>query len=198
MKKIDIILALIIGEIVAWFFFGILKNLEVEIGILSLALLILFPILSVLGLWIAFLIGKKFLFVYQIAKFFLIGALATVADIALLNLLFWIFGIATGIYFSVFKGVSFLIATSSKYLGDKFWAFEKMEKVGMRKEFSQFFAVTLGGLIINVGVASYIVNVFGAQFGISEKIWANIGAIIAAFSTIIWNFIGYKFLVFKK
>ena len=198
MKKVDIVLALIIGEVIAWFFYGILKNLGIEIKFLWLILAILLPILALIGLWVAWFLGKKFLWIFQAAKFFLVGVVATLVDLGVLNLLMLGSGIATGLYFSIFKGTSFIVATCSKYLGDKFWAFEKMEKVGMRKEFGQFFAVTLVGLVINVGAASLVVNLLGSQFGMSEKLWANVGGIIAAFAAAIWNFLGYKFIVFKK
>lgn len=198
MKKIDILLALITGEVTAWFFYGILRNLGIEIRFLAWILAISFPILSLAGLWISYLIGKRFLWVFQAAKFLLIGVLATLVDLGILNLLIWISGIAIGLPFSIFKGISFLVATCSKYLGDKFWAFEKMEKEGMRKEFGQFFGVTLIGLGINVGIASLVVNVFGPQFGASQVIWANIGGILAAIGAAAWNFVGYKFIVFKK
>ena len=198
MKKIDIVLALATGEVAAWFFYGILRNLGIEIPFLVWILAILLPILALIGIWIAFILGKKLLWIFQAAKFFLVGVVATLVDLGVLNILIWFSGIATGLFFSIFKGISFIVATCSKYLGDKFWAFEKMEKVGMGKEFSQFFAVTLIGLAINVGAASLIVNVAGPQFGLTEKLWANIGAILAAFVSAIWNFIGYKFIVFKK
>ena len=198
MKKIDIILALVIGEVIAWFFYGILKNLGFEIRFLGLILVIFFPILALLGIWIAWLLGKKFLWIFPAAKFLLIGALATLVDLGVLNLLIWISGLAAGLPFSIFKGISFIVATCSKYLGDKFWAFEKMEKIGIGKEFNQFFIVTLIGLGINIGAASLIVNVAGPQFGLTEKIWANIGAILAAFVSAVWNFLAYKFIVFKK
>lgn len=198
MKRIDIILALVVGEVAAWFFYGILKNLGIEIEFLAWILAILLPILALAGLWVCYLIGKKLLWVFQAAKFFLIGVLATVVDLGVLNLLIWASGIAAGSLYSIFKGVSFIVATCSKYLGDKFWAFEKMEKTGMRKEFGQFFVVTLIGLAINVGAASLIVNMLGPQFGLAPKLWANVGGIIAAFVSAVWNFIGYKFIVFKK
>ena len=198
MKRIDIILALVTGEVAAWLFYGILKNLGIEIRFLWLILAILLPILALIGIWIAFILGKKFLWIFQAAKFFLIGVVATLVDLGVLNLLILVSGIATGLFFSIFKGISFIVATCSKYLGDKFWAFEKMERVGMGKEFSQFLAVTLIGLAINVGAASLIVNVAGPQFSLTEKLWANVGAISAAFVSAIWNFLGYKFIVFKK
>lgn len=197
MKKVDIVLALITGEITAWFFYYLLQDL-VKVAYLEWILAISFPILSVLGIWIASFLGKRFLWIFQLAKYLLIGVLATITDLGVLNLLMWSSGIVAGVWFSVFKGISFVVATTAKYFGDKFWAFEKMEREGMGKEFSQFFVVTLVGLSLNVGTASFIVNVIGPQFGITETLWANIGGIAAAFAVTAWNFIGYKFIVFKS
>ncbi len=198
MKKVDVILALITGEVAAWFFYLILKESAFNIAYLWLILAVLFPILAVLGLWICWLIGKKFLWFFQLAKYLLIGVLATVLDLGIMNLLIMLSGVAVGGAFVLFKGISFVIATIAKYSGDKFWAFEKTEKAGMGKEFSRFFMVTLIGLGINVGVASFVVNSIGPQFGLSPELWANVGGISAAFGVTAWNFIGYKFLVFKN
>jgi len=198
MKRIDIILALITGEAVAWLIFGLIRGYGLEIRFLSWVLAVFLPILAVISLWICYLIGKKILWVFQVAKFLLIGVWATLIDLGVLNFLMWISGLAGGWAFNVFKGISFLVATFAKYWGNKFWAFEKMEKAGMGREITQFYVVTLVGLGINVGVASLIVNTVGIQFGMPPKIWANIGAIIAALVAAGWNFIGYKFIVFKK
>jgi len=198
MKKIDIILALITGEITAWFFYSIAKELNLNIANLSLILAILFPILAVLGLWVCWLLGKKYLWIWQLAKYLLIGVLATILDLGILNGLILVSGVATGVAYAVFKGITFLIATSAKYFGDKFWAFEKMEKTGMGKEFSQFFFVTLIGLGLNVGIASFVVNGIDPQFGLTANNWGTVGGIAAAFGVMAWNFIGYKFFVFKN
>ncbi len=201
MKKSDIIIALITGEIVALYFVNLFSELTGKIKILSLVfwwLPIVFPILAVFCLWVAFLIGKKFLFVFQFAKFLLIGALATIFDLGTLSLFIGIAGVTSGIFYSVFKGTSFIISTIAKYFADKFWAFEKKETTEIGKEFGQFFLVTIIGLAINVGVASFVVNQIGPQLGMSAKSWANIGGIIAVLPTFLWNFIGYKFIVFKK
>ena len=132
------------------------------------------------------------------AKFVLIGVLATLLDLGIMNILIWIFGQATGLAFNVFKGISFLGATLAKYFGNKFLAFEKTGTASLTGEFTQFFVVTLVGLAINVGVASLIVNQIGPQLGITPEAWANIGGIGAAIAGSAWNFLGYKFVVFKK
>jgi putative flippase GtrA len=140
------------------------------------------------------------------AKYVLIGVFATLVDLGILNLLILISGIALGWQYRVFKGISFIFATCSKYVGDKFWAFEQMNKEEMKKEFTKFFLITLIGLVINIGIASFVVNflgyhiitLFGSNLGLSEKMIANLGGIAAAVGAALWNFVGYKFIVFKK
>ena len=91
-----------------------------------------------------------------------------------------------------------MVVTSIKYVGDKYWAFEKTEKTKMGTEFVRFFIITLISGGIHTLVASLVVNTFGPQFGASPLIWANVGKIAGITVASAWNFIGYKFIVFKK
>ncbi len=196
MKKSDILAAVIIGEVSAWLTLLIFKNIRLELPFWW-GLPIVLPILALIGLWIASILGKRLFIIYQAAKFLLVGILNTLIDLGVLNFLILITGVASGLNFSFFKGISFLVAVVNSYFWNKFWTFEKREITKAPKEFVQFFTVALIGLGINVGVASLVVNVIGPQFGLSEKIWANIGAITATFIGMTWNFLGYKFIVFR-
>lgn len=195
MKKTDLILATIIGFIDGIFFFFILKNSEVKIPY-SWVLPIALAILCLAGMRFAYWIGERIAVLLQAAKFFLVGTLNTFIDLGILNIFMLISGIAAGSLYSVFKAISFSIATINSYLWNKYWTFEKREKP-TSKEFLKFLIVTFIGFIINVGVASFVVNNIGPKFGMPEKMWASIGAIIAAFFAFVWNFLSSKFIVFK-
>jgi len=195
MKKLDAFLAGIIGFLDGIFAIFILKTVQVKlpyIWTLPFAL----ALLGFVGLKVAFLIGEKIFILFQAAKFFLVGTLNTFIDLGVLNILILISGIATGIFYSIFKAISFLVATTNSYFWNKFWTFQKKEKP-QPKEFLKFLVITIFGFLINVGVASFVVNVIGPQFGIGEKIWASVGAILAAFFAFIWNFLASKFIVFR-
>jgi len=84
---------------------------------------------------------KIFLSIYQLAKFLLIGAVATIFDLGILALFIQISGISSGNYFNLFKGASFIIATILKYIPDKFWAFKKTETTSLMQEFTQFLSL---------------------------------------------------------
>jgi putative flippase GtrA len=92
--------------------------------------------------------------------------------------------------------VSFIIVTIFKYFANKYWAFEKTEKERMEKEFGIFFLITAISGIIQVGVASLLFKFL--ILIVSPLLAGNIGKILGIVVASIWNFICYKFLVFKK
>ena len=129
----------------------------------------------------------------QIIKFVIVGAFNTLVDLAILNLLIFASGIASGAPFVFFKGISFLVAVTNSYFWNRRWTFRSDKQV-----FIQFFLVSTVGLLLNVGTASFLVNILGPQFGLSKTIWANVGAVGATLVVMTWNFLGYKFVVFRK
>ncbi|MFA6376223.1 MAG: GtrA family protein [Candidatus Paceibacterota bacterium] len=208
MNKTDAIIAMGIGAVTGLYFFDLLKNAAssatgqpmVPEPFYSLlwSIIPIFTVMAAIGLWVASLIGKKYLSIYQLAKFLLVGVLATIFDLGALNILMGLASASSGPVYVFLKGLSFIISTVVKYIPDKYWAFKKKETSNVKKEFIQFFAVTLTGLIINLSVAHAIVNIIGPQFGLDAKSWGNLGGIGATIITFAWNFIGYKFIVFKK
>ncbi len=192
MSKKDLLLALIIGLVAAVILLLVGLNISVKIPFGGWVLIIL-PIVSISGLWLASLVARKIPLVWQFAKFFLVGALNTLIDLGVLNLLILLTGIAQGRTFSLFKGIAFVVAVINSYYWNKLWTF----KAG-RGGFGPFFLVSAGGLLVNIGVASFVVNILGAPSQISLPVWANVGALVATFASLVWNFIGYKFIVFKN
>ncbi|MDX1535624.1 MAG: GtrA family protein [Candidatus Spechtbacterales bacterium] len=208
-RRGDIVGALVIGELVAWLLFVMAKvnahELPIPKGVAeavtsnmaAMVMAVALPILSVIGLYVAYLLAKKISAIYQAAKFALVGALNTFVDLGVLNLLIFVTGITTGRTVSGFKGISFIVAAINSYAWNKWWTFEsKKENIG--KEFTQFMVVSTIGFFLNVGTLDFFVNVIGPQFNIAPALWANIGALAGTLVVLIWNFVGYKFWVFKK
>lgn len=202
MKAVDVIFALICGRIVAELAHDFLIGYGIEIGYYKWLLYFLLPVVSLICLWLAYLIGKKLLFVFQAAKYFLIGIFVTVVDLKIFELLLWIFSffaIPIGSIMPIIsKTISFLISTYIKYWGNKHWTFEKPEKEGIRQELFQFIIVTVIGLGLDVGSFFYFTKIMGPQLGAPEDVWIKLSVILAALVAAVWNFIGYKFMVFKK
>jgi putative flippase GtrA len=129
----------------------------------------------------------------QIIKFVIVGGFNTLVDLAVLNLLIFLTGVASGTPFIFFKAASFLVAVLNSYFWNRRWTFRSDKPA-----FIQFFAVSTIGLLLNVGAASFLVNILGPQLGLSAKIWANVGAVGGTLVVMTWNFLGYKFVVFKR
>ena len=204
LKKSDLVVALILGEVCAWLMILIGKNLALENPAMAGAfpyfkfLPIVFPVLCALGLVAAYFIGKLIPIAYQLGKFILVGGTNFLIDMGILNFLIFYTGISAGLPQSGFKGVSFLFATWNSYFLNKYWTFKRETNEGAMKEFFQFLIVTLIGFAINLGVDYAAVNMMSPLGGMLPKTWAQVGAVIAAVVALGWNFLGYKFFVFDK
>lgn len=205
MKKIDIISPIILGLIIAALIISLLKVLETQLQItgnkavlIQLALIVLVPSSFVLWVYITFHLGKRRHVFFQFGKFLPIGVANTAIDFGSLNLLILMSGVDKGLWFSVFKGISFVCAVANSYLWNRYWTFEGGGTEGIGRQFLKFLIVAGIGFVINVAVASFIVNYVEPFGGVSPILWANIGAFASIVLVIIWNFLGYKFLVFKK
>jgi len=141
----------------------------------------------------------------QFGKFVLVGIMNTLVDLIVLNVEMAVTGIVIGAGYSAEKAISFLFAVTFSYVINKHWTFQDKSKEGEGKKMSQFFAVSVVGMIINVSVATIVVtylqipinNILHLAF-LTPKLWGTIGALGGTAIGLIWNFIGYKFIVFKK
>lgn len=197
MKKIDIVLVLISGVMANWLAYGFLDEFNIRFGFWLIPLFFVLPGLSLLFFYLAEMAKKKHIFIFQASKHILTGIFATVVDLKFFQLFLAMFPALPGTMI-IPKAFSFLIATSIKYIGNKYWTFQKLEKEGMPKEFLQFFAVTFAGLSIDIGVFFFLTKLVGPQFGMSYQIWAEASVVFAGGIAGIWNFTADKFLVFKK
>ncbi len=198
MSKKDFLLVTLIGALVGVLVQPIIVNLvQQPSAALRLGLLLGFTILAPLALFIAALIAKFIPVIYQFAKFAAVGSLNTVIDFGVLNLEIFLSGIAGGILYSVFKGISFLVATTNSFFWNKFWTFESREQATAGQAFSFYLIAGLAWLV-NVLVASFVVNGLNRPLAVSPNLWANIGALAGIASSFLINFLGYKYFVFKK
>lgn len=155
------------------------------------------PFLGRLAMRIVLFLSKKNALILRLAKFSLIGGTSSLLEFFILNFLFAVTGITSGLYYSFFKALTFIIALLNSYFWNRSWTFEK-ENDANKKEFGAFFVANLIGLCINVGTASLVVNGIGAPSFISPYAWANVGVLVAVCVTMTWNYLSYALFVFKK
>ncbi|MGC8776255.1 MAG: GtrA family protein [Minisyncoccia bacterium] len=198
MDKKDLKLVTIIGALVGILVQPMIQNLVQAPSLaLRIGAFFGFLILAPLALFIAYLIGKYIPVIYQFAKFAAVGTLNSFVDFGILNLLIFLSEIAAGWWYTVFKAISFLGGTTNSYFWNRSWTFsaDSGPKVG---EAAKFYTIAIIGGFVNISVASFVVNGITRPGFISPNLWANIGALCGIFSALLWNFLGYKFIVFKK
>ena len=135
----------------------------------------------------------------QFSKFIIVGGINTGIDFLLLNILIYVTGITAGIELFILNSISFSVAVVNSYFMNKRWTFQDKTKTEQEPvKFSQFFAISIVGIVINGFVLTGITTYIPPLFGLSAVLWANIAKLMATGFSLIWNFIGYKFFVFKK
>ncbi|MEK7160406.1 MAG: GtrA family protein [Patescibacteria group bacterium] len=206
-KRKDLWLSLIVGFLCGLLvipYFKIMKKADVSF-LKGLIFVIVFSVLSPLGMMAAIWLGEKLRIIYQLAKFVLVGALNTLIDWGILAFLIILTGVAGGWGYVGLKGISFIFASTNSYFWNRFWTFKKQtaenaenKNVADSKELGQFFVVSLIGFALNLSVAALLVNVWGTHFGLSKEQWGLVGGMAGTLVGLTWNFLGYKLVVFKE
>jgi putative flippase GtrA len=192
----DLVAAAIAGVLIGLFILMILPNLSIALPVPGFAVVIFMALASVAGIALASLIARSKPFVLELAKFALVGGLNTVVDFGILNGLMGVTGVTAGWGFSLFKSVSFIAALVNSYLWNTMWTF-KTSQGGQAKTMLSYVAVSGIGYLVNVGLASLVVNYVPNFLGTSPALWANGATLVAIVASMAWNFTGYKFFVFR-
>jgi putative flippase GtrA len=210
MNKKDYILGISAGLLIGILALPVLKVVKPAIyGKFALFIVPFFLVGTPLGLIVANYISRKITVIWQVAKFVVIGALNTLVDWGILAILIFSFRrylvinstdlLVAGItFYSLYKAISFIIANINSYYWNKYWTFTTGVVQKTKTEFLQFFAVSLVGFAINVGIASYVFKYIQPFNGFNHDQWGIIGAAVGTIVGLFWNFVGYKFIVFKN
>ena len=96
----------------------------------------------------------------------------------------------------LFKSISFLAAVINSYYINRYWVFR--EYISAKSKFGHFFVVSVIGFFLNVVTASLIFHILAGTYSNHTQLIANVGAIMGTCVVLFWNFLGYKFFVFKN
>ena len=137
-------------------------------------------------------------------RFAIVGIANTLVDFVVLNgliLLFTpVFGAVSFYSYIAFKICSFLISVTGSYFMNKYWVF-KMDGRPHVKEEGTVFLVSGLALVISIGCSSFLFSLLEAQnivTFIHGTYDANISALGSAFVSLVVNYLGYRFIVFRK
>jgi putative flippase GtrA len=197
-KKSDIIAAAAAGALIALFFWIVVYKTDAEqFQALRWHVFFILPALAVFWIFAAGALARWRAAFWQLSKFILVGALNTFIDLAVFNSLRTGFGVfEAGILMTSFKAISFIAAVANSFLWNKFWVFEKKQSAGAGREFSVFFAISAIGIMLNTGFFYFLTAIIGSPAGISDTLWHNLSVLLAGLAVFVWNFLGYKRIVF--
>ncbi|MEG2319180.1 MAG: GtrA family protein [Mucinivorans sp.] len=147
-------------------------------------------------------------------RFAVVGTSGTVIDFAVTGFLMTMFGM--GHYLSqsisdvadeghfntifvilVINAIGFVVAATSNYFFNRVWTWHS-KNPDIRQEYSKFFAVSLIGLGINLGVIYLMEIFFGFDFVFMgyfiSRFWVS--KTIATVVVMVWNFLANNFYTF--
>lgn len=201
MGKKDIVISISIGFFTGLVWTAIFVRLgtldKLNLGSVIWGLVIIVPIVFVFGLYLGQWLSRWKPFFSSFARFIMVGFFNAGIDLGVFNLLMFITGIEQGITVSSFKTVAFIAALVNSYFWNKYWSFKAGESGGGTREFSKYAIISVGGLLANVGVTTLIILAMVPKFGFTQLGWNNIAAVVGNVAGLIWNFIGYRFIVFQ-
>lgn len=135
----------------------------------------------------------------QFFKFFITGIVNTIVDFSVFNILILLFGIGGAINYLIFRSISFLAGVTNSFFWNRNWVFKKSSKRKIKGEAFLFFTVALIGFTLNGSVSTLMfVNLSHHFSQIPQIITVNLSAITGLIFVMVWDFWGYKLIVFKE
>lgn len=182
---------------------GFITALIIVLSLLSIGLyahlhllfLVFVPFLWSLSIYLTPYIQKIIPISIRFVKFCIVGVLNTVIDFGSLNILSYLTGITSGFLVGGINIPGFVVGIPNSYFWNKKWVFNS--KSNITQSASPFLIVTLAGIFINSALVILLTTYINPPVAMSSELWLNIAKVIATVASLVWNFVGFKFLVFK-
>jgi len=181
--------------LIAWRILVFLGH-ALPLGIDPVVLVLLTPIAWAVGVQFGYFLGMFIRPFIQFGKFACIGFANAAVDFGVLYLLIGLTGLAAGIAYTVFKTISFSVATAHSYVWNKYWAFDAGSTSAGGRELASFLGVSVASLLVNVGVASLVVALRPGS--VPATSWAGVSAVAGSALALIFSFTGFRVFVFRK
>lgn len=163
-------------------------------GTLVFSLPLFSPVLAILGMFVAYFIGRKSAIFWQFCRFVLVGVLNTSIDFGILNLLVAATGITGGPSIIPLNALAFSAAVTNSYFWNRRWVFASRHG----GNFVLFLIITIIGIGINSAVVFLITTFVSPLAGLDRTLWVNVAKVLATGVSLVWDFTGYRLIVFKR
>jgi putative flippase GtrA len=133
----------------------------------------------------------------KVVRFGVVGALNTLIDFAVLNLLLALFGVTRGWPLVLCNAAAFLTASLNSYFLNKNWTFVQKGRASLR-QYLAFLALAAAGLLINSLVLYLLVTGFTRPSWLTPTLWVNVAKAGVSGASIAWNYLACRYVVFGK
>ena len=127
-------------------------------------------------------------------RFGLIGGLNTLLDFGLLFAFSSLFGIPRGFANMLSTSISFIFS----FFANKRYTFKSSSKENVVREMVLFTVVTLFGLWVIQGLIIHFLTPVIINLGTTEELALLASKLVATVASLIWNYLLYSRVVFKK
>ena len=133
-------------------------------------------------------------------KFATVGAIGTVVDFAIYNLLNLVAGFAPVIS----QAISFAVAVVNNFLWNRHWTYPDSRAKAVHHQMAQFGLVNLGGLIIRTPIIAWLespLGVFAARLGVQAGaaviVGHNLALVVAIGIVMLWNYFANRYWTYN-
>lgn len=201
LTRSDLLACLVLGEAVAWMLQPLGRVWQLPAFLFSGIHMapVAAPLGAIMVVYGGSLLARRWPNASAVSKFVLVGALNTLIDFCVFNLLLYFLGTPRGGLFAAAKAAGFAVAVTNSYFWNKHWCFAPgghRSQSYASKEIGQFVAVTLIGLALNVAVATTLFRLLASLPALSLVQWGNVAAALALAVSAVWDFCAYRFIVF--
>jgi putative flippase GtrA len=186
-------------------FIGFITGLLLPITFIQLdiyhpALFIILPF-SIPLMWIMMLRSSLFLeryilSIHQFAKFLVVGFLNAAIDFGSLNILSSITGITSGFLIGGVNIPGFILNIGNGYFWNRHWVFNARDRFA--DSITPFIIVAVIGVFLNSSIIILMTTYISSPITLSDELWLNLAKVAATSINALWNFIGFKFFVFRN
>ncbi len=134
----------------------------------------------------------------QLWRVVIVNSTSAAVDFGTLFLLSWATGITRGDPIILLNATAFTAGTLVSYRFNKYWSFNDHSQFDHHRKFTLFLLVAITAVIVNTLIVRLISTEVHPLFSLSDRQWLLIAKLIASGFSFTVNFIGYKFVVFKK
>jgi len=149
------------------------------------------------GMYVAHRLSRLVPVAPRFIRYGAIGLFNTVLDIAIVTTFAARSGVYEGWMLAAVNVLSFGAINVGSYFLNRYWTFASREPATVR-EFTQFAGVLLSSLIINTALVYILTTHVSSPSYLTASQWVVAAKVVGIFFSLVWNFGGFYFIVFRS